>query len=240
VSDRNQTGSAIPGLTPMVKRIMIVTGTLWVLQLVSGPGLTDTLAVSAPGVFVHGYLWQPLTYMWLHSPQSPMHILINMFMLWMFGGMLERTWGGRRFLRFYLITGVGAGLLILLGAAVEGSEAQTLGASGAIYGIVTAFSLLWPDRTVMLLFPPIPMKAIWFIPILFFFGLFFGPSNVSHVGHLGGIVIAAILLRKEARRYFNLPNLRYRWHRYRMRGRLRAVRREEEEQRKRRDPPRFH
>jgi membrane associated rhomboid family serine protease len=238
VYDRNQSGSSIPGLTPMVKRIMIATGVVWVLQLLV-PGLTDALAVSVPGVFVQGFVWQPVTYMWLHSVQSPMHILLNMFMLWMFGGILERTWGARRFLRFYLITGVGAGVIILIGATLQGVETPTLGASGAIYGIVTAFSLLWPDRTVMLLFPPIPMKAIWFIPVLFFFNYFFSPPNVSQVGHLGGVLVAAILLRKEAGRYFNLPNLRYRWHRYRMRGRLRAVRREEEEKR-RRDPPHFH
>lgn len=235
--DRNQTGSAIPGLTPMVKRIMIATAAIWVLQLLT-PGLSEVLAISVPGVFERGFIWQPITYMWLHSPASPMHILLNMFMLWMFGGILERSWGGRRFLRFYLTTGIGAGLIILLWAVIRGDHHTTLGASGAIYGIVTAFSLLWPDRTVMLLFPPIPMKAIWFIPVLFFFNYFFSPPNVSHVGHLGGVLVAAILLRKEARRYFNLPNLRYRWHRYRMRGRLRAVRREEED--RRRNDRRFH
>ncbi len=223
----------------MVKKIMIATVVVWVLQLVV-PGLDNMLAVSRSGVFTDGFIWQPVTYMWLHSPQSPMHILMNMFMLWMFGGILERTWGGARFLRFYLTTGIGAGLIILLWGTIEGSSAPTLGASGAIYGVVTAFSLLWPDRTVMLLFPPIPMKAIWFIPLLFFFNVFFSPANVSHAGHLGGILIAAILLRKEARRYFNLPNFRYRWHRYRMRGRLRAVRREEDEQKRRRNGPRYH
>jgi membrane associated rhomboid family serine protease len=224
----------------MVKKIMIGTVVIWVLQLMMPPGFGDMLAVSVPGVFHDGFIWQPVTYMWLHSPHSPMHLLLNMFMLWMFGGILERTWGGMRFLRFYLVTGIGAGLIILLWGTVEGSNVPTLGASGAIYGVVTAFSLLWPDRTVMLLFPPIPMKAIWFIPLLFFFNFFFSPANVSHAGHLGGVLIAAILLRKEARRYFNLPSFRYRWHRYRMRGRLRAVRREEDEQRRRRNGPRSH
>ncbi len=237
--DRQRPSSTIPGLTPMVKKIMIATFAIWVLQLMT-PSLSNFLAVSVPGVFVHGFIWQPVTYMWLHSVQAPMHILLNMFMLWMFGGILEQTWGGRKFLRFYLITGVGAGAIILLWGTVSGAPYYpTVGASGALYGIVTAFSLLWPDRTVMLLFPPVPMKAIWFIPVLFFFNYFFSPPNVSHVGHLGGVIVAAFLLRKEARRYFNLPNLRYRWHRYRMRGRLRAVRRDEDEQKKR-GGPRYH
>ncbi len=238
----------------MVKRIVIATGVIWLLQVCSlqfyGADLTPVFGVSLDGVFDRGFLWQPITYMWLHA-YEPLHVLLNMFVLYMFGGILENTWGSRRFLRFYLTTGVGAGMIILLWATITNPPAQdfaapslssavTIGASGAVYGVVTAFSLLWPDRTVMLLFPPIPMKAIWFIPLLFFFTVFFGPQNVSHVGHLGGIVVAAFLLRKEARRYFNLPNLRHRWNRYRMRGRLRAVRRDDAERRNRNDRTRWH
>jgi membrane associated rhomboid family serine protease len=223
----------------MVKKIMIASGAVFVLQLL-WPGLSYYGSVSVDGVFHDGFVWQPITYMWLHSEFSPMHILMNLFMLYMFGGILESQWGSRRFLRFYLTTGVGAGVIILLWNLLAGEHSPTLGASGAIYGVITAFSLLWPDRQVMLLFPPIPMKAIWFIPLLFVLGIFFGGSNVSHVGHLGGVIIAAIVLRKEAKRYFNLPNLRYRWHRYRMRGRLKAVRRDEWERRQKDDDKRIH
>ncbi|MBW2280315.1 MAG: rhomboid family intramembrane serine protease [Deltaproteobacteria bacterium] len=232
----------------MVKKIIIASGVVWLLQVValmtSGVDLGEYFGVSASGVFDRGFVWQPVTYMWLHAANTPFHILLNMFVLYMFGGVLESTWGGRKFLRFYLTTGVGAGVIILLWGAISDpnemngfqavrSSVVTIGASGAVYGVVTAFSLLWPDRTVMLLFPPIPMKAIWFIPLLFVFTFFFGPPNVSHAGHLGGIIVAAFLLRKEARRYFNMPNLRYRWNRYRMRGRLRAVRRDKPERRDR-------
>ena len=223
----------------MVKKIMIASGAVFVLQLL-WPDLSYYGSVSVDGVFRDGFVWQPITYMWLHSESSPMHILMNLFMLYMFGGILESQWGSRRFLRFYLTTGVGAGVIILLWNTLAGENNPTLGASGAIYGVITAFSLLWPDRQVMLLFPPIPMKAIWFIPLLFVFGILFGGSNVSHVGHLGGVIIAAIMLRKEAGRYFNLPNLRYRWHRYRMRGRLKAVRRDEWERRQKDDDKRIH
>ena len=220
----------------MVKKIMIANGVIWLLQVFSyrfyDTDLGRIFGVSVSGVFEEGFIWQPVTYMWFHD-LHPLHVMLNMFMLYMFGGILESTWGSRRFLRFYLTTGIGAGALILCWNTISGMPYGTIGASGAIYGVVTAFSLLWPDRTVMLLFPPIPMKAIWFIPLLFFFNFAFGPANVSHVGHLGGILVAAFLLRKEARRYFNLPNLRYRWNRYRMRGRLRAVRHDESERRDR-------
>jgi len=238
---RNQyRGGGVPGLTPMVKRIMIACGVVWLAQQFS-PGLTDSCAVRNSDFFEQGYIWQPFTYMWLHDPHSMMHIFFNMFALWMFGGQLEQTWGSRKFLRFYIICGVGAGLIILTwnGLTPGNYAVPTLGASGAVYGVLLAFSLTWPDRTIMLLFPPIPMKAIWFIPVMFGLQAAFGGGNISHAGHLGGVLVAAILMRRELRAYFgqtlSFSGLRYRWHRYRMRGRLRAVRREDWERRKKLD-----
>ena len=130
--------------------------------------------------------------------------------------------------------------MIILGwNALIGVEAPTLGASGAIYGVLTAFSLVWPDRTIMLLFPPIPMRAIWFIPFLFAIQLAMGgQGNVSTIGHLGGVLVAALLLRAEVQRVLGLRTLRYRWHRMRMRNRLRAVRRDELERKQRSDDDR--
>ncbi len=221
-----------PGLTPMVQRIMIINGVVWLLQQFA-PAVTVIGAVSVDGM-LKGWLWQPATYMWLHSPTSIMHILFNMFALWMFGGQMESLWGSRRFLNFYLTCGIGAGFLIFFWNLLFPSvyAVPTLGASGAIFGLLTAFSLTWPDRTIMLLFPPIPIKAIWFIPFLFVMQLFAGGGNVSHVGHLGGVLVAAYLLRDQLRGALNFKGLRYRWHRYRMKGRLRAVRRDEWERRK--------
>ncbi len=89
-----------PSLTPMVQRIMIINGVVWLLQLMT-PVVTALGAISVDGMLA-GWLWQPFTYMWLHSPGSLMHILFNMFALWMFGGQLEAVWGSRRFLNFYL------------------------------------------------------------------------------------------------------------------------------------------
>ena len=234
-----------PPLTPMVKKLLIANGVVFLLQLVlqsssSFRVLTAYGGVSTVGVFQFFYVWQPFTYMWLHA--NLMHILFNMFALWMFGGQIEMVWGSRRFLRFYLMTGVGAGLIILGWNLISGETLPTIGASGAIYGVLTAFRLLWPDRTIMLLFPPIPIKAIWFIPFLFVLQLAMGGGgNISHVGHLGGVIVAAFILREQASQYLSLRKLRYRWQRYRMRGKLRAVRREEWERRRRDDDDqRYH
>jgi membrane associated rhomboid family serine protease len=234
--NRFSTGGGFPGMTPMVQRIIIACGVIWVLQLAlqnQGVPVNDLLAVSTWGV-LHGRLWQPFTYMWLHSTDTPWHLVMNMFSLWMFGGQLETVWGSRRFLRFYLICGAGAGAIIFLWNLIVGMPFPTLGASGAIYGVLTAFSLLWPDRTIMLLFPPIPLRAIWFIPFLFAMQLALGGGeNVSTVGHLGGVIVAGILLRAEVQRVIGVRSLRYRWHRMRMRNKLRAVRRDEWEKRQR-------
>lgn len=223
-------GLGIPGLTPMVQRIMIVNVVVWLLQQFS-PQVTAIGWLRTEDFFVHGWIWQPFTYMWLHAP-GLMHIAFNMFALWMFGGQLEQIWGSRRFVRFYLTCGAGAGFIILAWHALTSNPLPTLGASGAVFGILTAFSLMWPDRTIMLLFPPIPIKAIWFIPFLFVMQLAMGGGNISHVGHLGGVIVAGLMLRSELRRYLGLRTLRYRWHRYRMRNRLRAVRREEWDRRR--------
>lgn len=219
-------------LTPMVKRLMIANFVIWLLQLMSAGNalnlpITQLGWIRVEDVFFRGFFWQPFTYMWLHS-LGVMHLAFNMFALWMFGGQLEAIWGSRRFLSFYLTCGVGAGFLILGWHALWQDNTPTLGASGAIYGLLTAFSLMWPNRTIMLLFPPVPIKAIWFIPIMFVLQIAMGGGgNISHVGHLGGVLVAGFLLRKELSNVLSLGSLKYRWHRYKMRKRLHAVRKDE-------------
>jgi rhomboid family protein len=246
-----RSSGGIPGATPMVQRIIIVNGIVWVLQIVAAKirlPLTELCAISVDGFVHHLQLWQPFTYMWLHDTSSPLHLLLNMLFLWMVAPQLELQWGSRRFLRFYVTCGVGAGFAILAWNALAStwnpmmSFIPTLGASGAIYGVVTAFSLVWPDSMVMLLIPPMPIRAIWLVPALFLLQVVFGGDrNVSYVGHLGGVIAAAVVLREHFRRALGWRSLSHRWHRMRMRNRLRAVRREEFDRRRNDDDrPTYH
>jgi membrane associated rhomboid family serine protease len=188
-------GMGMP-ITPMVRNLIAINVVVWLLQdrfLI----YSDVFSLSVPGVFQENRFWQPFTYMWLHG-SGFLHIFFNMLSLWMFGPQLEAVWGSQRFLRFYLTCGIGAGIFILLGNSLMQVPYPTLGASGAIFGVLTAFSLLWPDRTILLLFPPIPLRALYFIPFLFLMTLALpGGGNISHVGHLGGAVTGAFIMREE-------------------------------------------
>ena len=143
-------------------------------------------------------IWQPVTYMFLHGGLT--HLLFNMFALWMFGAEIENHWGTRQFLTYYFICGIGAALINLL--ATVGSPYPTVGASGAIYGVLLAFGMMYPDRYIFLYFL-FPVKAKYFIAgyalIEFFSGLnsrtMGSGSDIAHFAHLGGMLFAFILLR---------------------------------------------
>ena len=144
-------------------------------------------------------LYQLFTYMFLHSPWGFWHILLNMLMLWMFGADLERAWGTRRFLQYYFLCGVGAGVSVVIGNALFGTlDTRTIGASGAIYGVLLAFGLLFPNTTVLFSFL-FPIKAKYFVMILgaiaFLSTIGASGSSVSHVAHLGGMVFGYLYLR---------------------------------------------
>jgi membrane associated rhomboid family serine protease len=244
----HQTVQFGPAHTPdVIKYLLIANVAVFILQhLVRG---TEQLFAVTPAlVWQGGYFWQPATYMWLHSPGSIWHIGFNMLALWMFGSPVAAVWGERRFLRFYLLCGIGAGviiaawpgLLLLFGLPTPAYLMPTLGASGAVFGVLLAYSFIWPDRTIMLLFPPIPIKAIWFIPFIFVLGLLTGPGNVSHIGHLGGVVVGFFLLRRMGiTGGVTLERARWRLRRWRMRRNLRAVR-DEQERRWRNDDRTYH
>ena len=154
-------------------------------------------------------IWQPVTYMFMHGDLS--HLFFNMFALWMFGRGLEQELGTKRFLIYYLVCGIGAGLVQLGMAQIdlmrlpETSLAYqqylwtpTVGASGAVFGLLLAFGMLHPNATIMLLIPPIPMKAKWFVIIYGLLELFFGVSgrmdSVAHFAHIGGMFWGWLLL----------------------------------------------
>ncbi len=156
---------------------------------------------------VHFMPYQLLTYMFLHANMQ--HLFFNMFALWMFGRTLEYELGSKRFLVYYLVCGVGAALLQLaIGTLFPYS--LTVGASGAVFGLLLAFGVMHPNATIMLLIPPIPMKAKWFVILYGALELLLGlrnspADNVAHFAHLGGMIWGLLLLlywRKRGKIYF--------------------------------------
>lgn len=250
-----------PPQTPdIIKNLMIANGLVFIAQLLAprmGFNLTHFGAVQPYAVWEQFEIWRIFTYMWLHDSGSFLHIAFNMFALWMFGSNLALLWGEQRFLRYYLTCGVGAGFLIasipqmlrfigLLDPATF--VGFTLGASGAVMGVLLAYSFTWPDRTIMLLFPPIPLKAIWLIPLLLGMEVLMSRpgDNISHIGHLAGVIVGWIYLLNEGRTPGapTLQSLNLKFKRWRMRRKIRAVHREDAEDRRREDQDddrgRFH
>lgn len=141
--------------------------------------------------------WQVVTYAFLHG--SLMHLGFNMLGLWMFGAELERVWGSRRFAWFYLASVLAAATTELIVMAISGSEVPTIGASGGVFGLLMGFALLFPRRTIMLIFPPIPMPAWLFVTLYAGFELTLGltgrDSGVAHFAHLGGLLGGWLMIR---------------------------------------------
>lgn len=140
--------------------------------------------------------WQVVTYAFLHG--DVLHLFLNMLGLWMFGAELERLWGHKRLLAFLLASVLTAAAAQLAFSAIIQSYAPTVGASGGLYGLLLAYGLLFPNRTIMPLFPPIPMKARTFVAV--FGGLellqgVFGPTGVAHFAHLGGMLGGWLMIR---------------------------------------------
>ena len=188
-----------PPLTPIVKLLALFTGAIFILTYLPaqlfGWAYPFTWFGLRPYDVTHNlFLWQPVTYLFLHG--GLLHVAFNLFALWMFGSELERTWGSRRFLHYFFLTGIGAGLLnvVLEPSAIS----TTIGNSGAVYGILLAYGLLFPDRPIFL-WMIIPVKAKWFVlgigAIAFFNSLTSPGSGVSHIAHLGGMLFGLIYLR---------------------------------------------
>ncbi len=141
--------------------------------------------------------WQLLTYGFMHGNLT--HIAFNMFGLWMFGQDLERLWGPRRFLTYFLVCVVGAGFIQLLVAGFQGGLYPTVGASGGLFGILLAYGLTFPNRIVVPLFPPIPMRAITFVIVFGLLELYLGVSGnapgIANFAHLGGMLFGFLMLR---------------------------------------------
>lgn len=142
--------------------------------------------------------WQLVTYAFLHG--SLTHVSLNMFALWMFGADLERTWGSQRFVVYYLVCVVAAGIVQTIVATSSGFAYPTVGASGGTFGVLLAFAIYFPHRRLLLLFPPIPMPAWLFVTLYGLVELVLGvtgtQSGVAHFAHLGGMLGGYLLLRR--------------------------------------------
>jgi membrane associated rhomboid family serine protease len=164
-----------------------------------GDGLFVPLKL-IPAMVVRGAVWQLVTYLFLHDPQGVTHILFNMLTLWMFGAPIEETWGTRRFLQYYFICGVGAGVCVVLADLLTGYQYQaTIGASGAIYGVLLAYGMLFPNQTVLFMFL-FPIKAKYLVMIfgaIAFLGSFQGGGTVSNLAHLGGLIFGFAYMKTQ-------------------------------------------
>ena len=191
-------------LPPVTKNLLIINVLVYL----------GTLVATRYGIWLEGmlglhFVWSPyfkiyqlLTYMFVHA--GFWHLFFNMFSLWMFGRIIEMAWGSQRFLLFYMVCGIGAGLsqevfqFVQLYSGFLGALAPTVGASGAIYGILLAFGMTFPNERIMLLIPPIPMKAKYFVFLFAAIELFSALSdsggNVAHCAHLGGMLFGWLLI----------------------------------------------
>lgn len=183
--------------TPIVLNLIIINALVFVAQMVLDKtmGLTNYIALySYQSDFFKPY--QLVTHMFAHDPGNFFHILFNMYALWMFGAVLERVWGPKKFLIFYLVCGLAAGVAQMFAMDVNGSA---VGASGAIMGLLAAFAYLFPDTKFYILPFPFPIKAKFMVAIYAAIDLFGGlhpgaADNIAHFAHLGGMVMGFILV----------------------------------------------
>ena len=181
---------------PRVTQSLIIANVLaFLLQDVAGDALVESLALWPLGPLFMP--WQVLTYAFLHG--SVMHLVFNMFGVYMFGADLERVWGPRRYLTMYLVSAVSAALAQLAVAGITGADYPTIGASGALFGLLLAYAMVFPNRMIMPLFPPIPMRAPIFVGLYGLIELTLGvtgtQAGVAHFAHLGGMAGGFLLMR---------------------------------------------
>ena len=209
-------GGILSGIPTAIKHIIIINVLMMLLTLMRENFMYETFALFYPtSPFFHW--WQPVTHMFMHG--GFWHLFFNMYTLFIFGSVLERVWGTKKFLVFYFVTGLGAALVhtgvewiqmqSLISKAAEGSSAAmasihamkmtpTVGASGAIYGVLMGYAMLYPDSVLTLIFPPISLKAKWFVLIFAAIELLTGVTGtgggIAHFAHLGGLIFGFLLM----------------------------------------------
>jgi membrane associated rhomboid family serine protease len=183
-------------MSPVTRNLLIANvAVFFVDQLLLRGMLGQSLALWPLG---GGFMpWQVVSYAFLHG--STMHLFFNMLGLWMFGSELERVWGPKRYLQFYAASVLAAAGMQLLVNMLLGSPYPTVGASGGLFGLLLAFGMMFPNRTIMPLFPPIPMKAKTFVAVYGGLELVLGVTGtqqgVAHFAHLGGMLGGYLMIR---------------------------------------------
>lgn len=197
-----------PGyITPLIKALLIANGIIFLIQVLSSLNIAETFGLT-PAIFYKefpNYFYQPLTYMFLHA--GLFHLFWNMFALWMFGTEIESAWGRKSFLFFYILCGLGGAFLSLVFTPY--SPATIMGASGAIYGILAAYWLMFPNRYFIF---PIPMKVKYAIPLFALITFVAGGARIAHLAHLGGALVGLAYIKLDWRLYRPLSwwrNLKY-------------------------------
>jgi membrane associated rhomboid family serine protease len=183
----------MPPIPPLTRALMIACTVIFMLQQVVFLSGVFALWPIGSGNFLP---WQLVTYAFLHGGVG--HLFFNMLGLWMFGSELERVWGQQRYWQFLLAGVLTAALAQLIITALAGSNVPTVGASGALYALLLAFGMLFPNRVIMPLFPPIPMKARTFVIVFGALELLLGlmdVGGVAHFAHLGGMVGGFLMIR---------------------------------------------
>lgn len=214
-------------IPPVVKNLIILNVMMFLITLLTGNFMYEKFSL----FYFQSPLFKPyqiITHMFMHG--GFFHILFNMYTLFIFGSVLENVWGGKKFLLYYLVTGVGAAIIHSLVMYIEASSltqameagnflaqekmfalmrTPTVGASGAIYGLLLAYGMLFPNNVMQLLFPPVALKAKYFVLIFGALELFLGLSNtgsdIAHFAHLGGMIFGYFLIiywKKNNRMYY--------------------------------------
>lgn len=188
-----------PGaISTALKALIGANVAMFVIQAIAGNPVTYLFGLKPEDVVTGFRVWQLATYMFLHA--GPFHILFNMLALWMFGAELERLWGTRYFLKYYFVTGIGAALLTIAFAYLLSPglrDSYVVGASGAIYGLLLAYGLYFPDRPIYMYFVfPIPAKYfVMIMGALAFYSSVSESGGVAHATHLGGLLIGYLYLK---------------------------------------------
>lgn len=205
-------------MTPAVRALIIANALLFLPSFFAPTLMQQVFGLVPEFLVTRGFIWQVATYAFVHADVT--HVLFNMLIVWMFGVELERRWGSAAFVKFYMVCAIGAGLTVIgvsllpWGPAHQIYRASTIGASGACYGVLMAWALLFPTREILLFFL-FPVQARYAVlvygALAFFSGLGSGGGTVAHFAHLGGLIVGYLYLKGPRGMRFSVQSAITRW-----------------------------